>query len=131
MHTYPVLSAGGAPIRAFEIDPPYITTRAITRLLAATDGVSDIRRRSLARDIKIEFTFRSRPYVVWEQDGGDGRYWIGPDSEAAFGEDVLALRAAFERYRPPLLRALYGSFVTCWLFSRPPKKRHSHPANAG
>lgn len=123
MNTFPVLTTDSAHIRAFEIDHPYITTRTIARLLAGTEGVTDIRRRRVARDVKIEFTFRSLPYVVWEPHGADGRYWIGPDAEASFGADVSALRATFERYRPPVLRMLYGTLLTSWLFNRPFKKR--------
>jgi hypothetical protein len=125
MNTFPILTADFAHIQAFEIEHQYITTRALARLLAATDGVSDIHRRNASRDVKIVFHFRAQPYVVWEPHERDGRYRIAPDCEAAFGDDVAALRAAFERYRPPLLRALYGSFVTSWLFTRPFKKRHS------
>jgi hypothetical protein len=135
MHTYPILTAGDARIRAFEIEHAYVTTRAITRLLAKVDGVTGIRRRSLSRDVKVEFFFRSRPYVVWEPHGVDGRYWIGPDAEAAFGDEVDALRTVFEQYRPPLWRALYGGFVTSRLFTHPFRKHHhsrrSRPVRAG
>jgi hypothetical protein len=125
MNTFPILTTDCAHIQGFEIEHQYITTRALARLLAATDGVSDIHRRSASRDVKIVFKFRAQPYAVWEPHEREGRYRIAPDCEAALGDDVATLRAAFERYRPPLLRALYGSFVTSRLFTRPFKKRHS------
>lgn len=127
MNTFPILAVDCADITAFEIEHPYIALGALARLLAATDGVSDIHRRNAAGDVKMVFTFRSHPYVVWEPHGRYGRYRIAPDTEAAFGEDVAALRTTFERYRPPLLRMLYGSFSTSWLFTRPFKKRNSRP----
>ncbi len=123
MNTFPVLGMDSAQIHAFEIEHPYITTHAIAQLLAETEGVTDIRCRKLERDIKIEFTYRSLPYVVWEPYGREGRYWIGPDAEAPLGADVAALRTTFERYRPSLLRMLYGSFLLSWLFTRPFKRR--------
>lgn len=122
MNTFPILTADRATIRAFEIEYPYITTRALARLLAATEGVSDIHRRRLSGDVKLVFKFHAQPYVVWEPRDGDGRYRIAPENEEAFGAEVSTLRATFERYRPPILRALYGSFVTSWLFTHRSKK---------
>lgn len=127
MNTFPILTMDCADITAFEIEHPYIALDALAKLLAATEGVSDIHRRNARRDVKIVFRFRSHPFVVWEPHGRYGRYRIAPEDEAAFGADVAALRAAFERYRPPLLRMLYGSFSTSWLFTRPFKRRNSRP----
>ncbi|GAB2838728.1 hypothetical protein GCM10027277_02040 [Pseudoduganella ginsengisoli] len=125
MNTFPILNSDCAHILAFEIEHPYITMHAITRLLATTEGVTDVRLRRLERDFKIEFKFRSLPYVVWEPHGADGRYWIGPDAETPRGADVAALRTTFERYRPSALRMLYGSLVSSLQFTGLSKKRHN------
>lgn len=122
MNTFPILTADCAQIRAFEIEYPYITTRALARLLAATDGVSDLHRRWQSGDVKFVFSFHAQPYVVWAPVDREGRYRIAPDSESSFS-DVAALRSVFERYRPPMLRALYGSLVTSRLFARAARKR--------
>lgn len=124
MDTFPVLTADSAQIRAFEIEHPYITANAMARLLAATDGVSDIHRRRPTGDVRIVFQFHAQPYLVWVPQERDGRYRIAPESDgASFGADVATLRAVFERYRPPMLRALYASLVTSRLFKDPFKKR--------
>jgi hypothetical protein len=135
MNTFPVLAADSVQISAFEIEHPYITTRAMARLLAATDGVTDIHRRRLSRDVRIVFQFHQQPYAVWVPMDRDGRYRIAPDcDDASFGTDITTLRTAFERYRPPMLRALFASLVTSRLFTRPFKKRQSrrsHTLRAG
>lgn len=133
MNTFPILTADCAHIRAFEIEYPYITTRALARLLAATDGVSNLHRRRQSSDVKFVFSFHAQPYVVWTPHGREGRYRIAPDSDTSFS-DVATLRAVFERYRPPMLRALYGSLVTSRWFTRAAKKRagrRTHTLRAG
>lgn len=125
METYPILTAGGSLMRAFELEHAYITPHAIARLLTATDGVSHVHRRRLARDVRLEFSYHEHPFVVWEPHGDAGRYWIGCETADGFGEEVAALKTAFDGYRPPLLRALYGNLMTSWIFTHPFKKRHS------
>jgi len=134
MNTFPVLTADSPQIRAFEIEHSYITPDAMARLLAATDGVSDLYQRRPTGDVRIVFQFHAHPYIVWVPQDRDGRYRIAPDSDdASFNTDVATLRAVFERYRPPMLRALYASLVTSRLFKHPVKKNqdrrpHTQPA---
>lgn len=122
MNTFPILTTDSAHIKAFEIEHLYITTDALARLLAATDGVSDLYRRRPSSDVKIVFNFHAQPFLVWEPRDRAGRYRIAPDSDASFS-DVATLRLVFERYRPPMLRALYGSLMTSKLFNRAGKKQ--------
>jgi hypothetical protein len=100
MKTYPI----GPPdaLRAFEIENVYVTRRGIARFLAREPGISGIRLRGRifsADDIRLEFKYVGRHYVVWEPYGDNSRYWIGPEDDQDRG-DVIEVRGMFERYRP-------------------------------
>ncbi|SFV05115.1 hypothetical protein [Pseudoduganella namucuonensis] len=128
MQTFPITTAGGTLIRAFELEHAYITIHDIATVLTSTEGVSHVRRRRRARDIRLEFSYHDRPFVVWEPHGDIGRFWIGPENADGFGDEVMTLKTRFDAFRPRLPRLLYGHLMTSWIFTHPFKKRHSRRA---
>lgn len=115
MNTYPIKDDRPGHCWAFEIDNLYITVHPVARVLGAVPSVSDIRIPKLFRgkdDIRIQFKYKDREYVVWEPWGDSNRYWIGPDDEQDKSVDLSDLRAAFERHTPPSLLTLLHSIVT-------------------
>jgi hypothetical protein len=100
---------------AFEIENVYASPRAIARVLGGVEEVSEVSWRSRLRssnDVRVEFKYQDRDYVVWEPFGDNNRYWIGPRNPAESAADIAKLEDAFKRYRPPLLRAVLGDLFT-------------------
>lgn len=113
MKTYDALERNGN-IEGFEIESSYIGVNQAASVLKQIAGVSDVRvRKTLSefRDVHIRFKFCNLECVLWEPFGDNSRYWIGPERPG--GEtDFSALRAGFERYRPSILRRLFGDLAT-------------------
>lgn len=111
MKTYPILAKDGGRAFAFEVENIYVSPAVAARIVTAVDGVADVAQRkafSKSSDVHVEFKYRGQPYIVWEPYGDSSRYWVGPKEEANEVGDITALEAAFQRYRPPLHRALIG-----------------------
>ena len=121
MKTHPVTTTDGSRAFAFEVENAYIAPAAAASLLAEVDGVTDVRVRRLlskSSDIHVEFRYRGKPYIVWEPFGDHSRYWIGPKDEGSGVGEISKLEAAFERYRPPLHRVLFGDLVSLRFITR-------------
>lgn len=108
----------------FEIENIYIAPATVAKVLTAVDGVRDVEVRKIfskSKDIRVQFRYLGRPYIVWEPYGDNSRYWIGPEDMLS-GTDVVAalddpndickLEDAFKRYRPPFHRTLIGNLLT-------------------
>jgi hypothetical protein len=106
---------------AFEIEGAYVGPRVIARLLKDVEGVTDVRVRkvfSSSIDVHVRFRYLDTAYVVWEPHGDYSRYWIGPEDSQVGGGDISCPQAAFERYRPPVHRRVFGDLLTGRLFKR-------------
>lgn len=104
--------SGKAPI-AFEIDNAYIGLRAIRKLLASINDVTDIRPRRLFSSwdqVHIRFKFKGYNYFVVEPFGDNSRYWVGPESENHAGIDEI--RRAFIEYKPNIVRNILGDIIS-------------------
>jgi hypothetical protein len=120
MRTFPAARKQAHPL-AFEIENVYASPRAIARVLTGVDGVSDVNlggRFGSSNDIRVQFKYRDRDYVVWEPYGDNSRYWIGPKNLDDASVDIAQLEDAFKRYRPPFYRAFLGDLVTLRLLKR-------------
>jgi hypothetical protein len=114
MRTYPIVNADGSRILAFEIENAYVSRGTIAGILKQVDGVENVRRPRFVKshDVRIEFSYQGREYVVWEPYGDNSRYWIGLKESEAGDANVLMLEAAFKRYRPPLYRQIIGDILS-------------------
>ena len=124
MKTYPIFRKDGIREPIFEIESIYIASGALVRLLAGVEGVTEVRLRKIfskPRDIRVEFKYLGRSYIVWEPFGDNSRFWIGPADmvsgadpvpELGSPSDILMLEDAFKRYSPPLHRAIFGDVLT-------------------
>jgi hypothetical protein len=120
MRIFPVLRDDGIAI-AFEIEHIYASRRVISRLLTHADGVSEVKYRAsfvASSDVRIDFKYLDRDYVVWEPFGDNSRYWIGPGNLEDGVADVEALADVFKRYQPPFYRSLLGNVLSLQLFGR-------------
>lgn len=124
MKTYPIFKKNGIREPIFEIDKIYISPAALFRLLTLVEGVTEVRPRKIFSkpgDIRLEFRYLGRPYIVWEPFGDNSRFWIGPADMLSGAHpvpqldspnDIFVLEDAFKRYRPPLHRAILGEVLT-------------------
>jgi len=124
MKTYPLFKKNGIREPIFEIDKIYIAPAALFRLLVTVEGVTEVRPRKIflkPSDIRVEFRYLQRPYIVWEPFGDNSRFWIGPADMVSGAQpvpqldspnDIFVLEDTFKRYRPPLHRAILGDVVT-------------------
>lgn len=114
MRTFPITNENGQCF-AFEVENAYIGPRRIAKLLADLAGTSDFRSVGLITakdDVRLRFKYNNHDFLVWEPFGDNSRFWIGPAEEQHTAIDVSELRAAFERYRPPILTKLVGDLVS-------------------
>lgn len=122
MDTYPIVDPKkGARPFAFEIENAYVSRRTVARLLRELDGVTDVGlggRFGSSNDVRVEFKYRNRDYVVLEPFGDNSRYWIGPKDAAESGADIGEVESLFKSYRPPFHRALIGDIVSFRLLRR-------------
>lgn len=121
MKTFPVAAETDERVVAFEIDSVYVSRRTIAKLLKQIEGVADIRlggRFGSSNDIRVEFKYLDRDYIVWEPFGDNSRYWVGPRDLRERVTHIDELQAAFGRYKPPFHRALLGDLLTLRLFQR-------------
>lgn len=126
MKTYPIIQRGSDPF-AFEIDHVCLSRRMIARLLEKIEGVTEVHlggRFGSPDDVRIEFKFQGRDYIVMEPFGDNSRYWIGPkgdQDDTSAAANIGKIRDAFEGYKPPLPVKLLGDLVSLnfkGLFSR-------------
>lgn len=121
MEIFPVASETGDHAVAFEIENAYVSSRTIMRLLKQEKGVTDVHlggHFGSSNDIRIEFKYFGRDYIVWEPFGDNSRYWVGPKNTEEGVVDAGGLESVFERYKPPFHRALLGDLLTLRLFKR-------------
>lgn len=115
MKTFPLVSEPDGRLRAFEVENAYIGPSAVAQVLRGTEGVTEVEpRRIFSRDceVHVKFKYRSHPCIVWEPYGDNSRYWIGPESEDSYTEDMAPVEKSFANYRPPLHRTLVGDLLT-------------------
>jgi hypothetical protein len=115
MKTFPSIREPDGCLRAFEIENAYIGPSDVAGLLRRIDGVTDVARRppfSRESEVHVRFNYKGHPCMVWEPYGDNSRYWIGPESDAVFDEDMAQVEIAFAAYRPPLHRAVVGRLLT-------------------
>jgi len=120
METFPVSKEGGRQT-AFQIDNVYVSRRAVARLLGKLSGVTDVHPRGRfgsSDEVRVEFKYLGRDYLVWEPFGDNSRYWIGPKNPENGAVDIAGLESAFKQYRAPFHRALLGDLLTLRLFKR-------------
>ena len=122
MKTYPLINKkkGDGPF-AFEIENAYVGRGTIARLLAEVEGVTDVYLRGRfgsSDDIRVEFKYLNRDYVVLEPYGDNSRYWIGPKDSTASADDIDNVENAFKHHRPPFHREIIGDILTLRLFKR-------------
>lgn len=122
MDTYPIVDPkkGASPF-AFEIENAYVSRRTVARLLRKLDGVADVGlggRFGSSNDVRVEFKYRNRDYVVLEPFGDNSRYWIGPKDSAESAGDIGQVESLFKRYRPPFYRALIGDVLSLRVLKR-------------
>jgi hypothetical protein len=120
MRTYPSIDEGRGYMVAFEIEMVYTSLRSIAGVLSGIAEVTNVRVRRIfesSGDIRIWFRYQRIECVVLEPFGDNSRYWIGPkNSKDAF--DIRNVEEAFEKYRPTLLREVFGSILTLRLPKR-------------
>ena len=119
MTTYPIRDTAIGQTFAFEIENVYISLSTIGRILTHSKGVSGVRKKPwipLLTDVRVEFRYHGREYMVWEPYGDNSRYWIGPSDDDAPRSDISPLEDEFKRHRPSFPRRLVGDLVSCaWL----------------
>ena len=98
---------------AFEVENAYASPRTIAHLLSGLSGVSGVNLGAgLAKDVRVEFKYQDREYIVWEPFGDNSRYWIGPKNLEESAPSIAQLEDAFRRYQPPWYRAVWGDLLT-------------------
>jgi hypothetical protein len=122
MNTYPIVDPkqGECPF-AFEIENAYVSRRTVARLLGELDGVTEVGlggRFGSSNDVRVEFKYGNRDYVVLEPFGDNSRYWIGPKNSAENTGDISEVENVFKRYQPPLHRTLIGDILTLRVLKR-------------
>lgn len=120
METFPVLTKEGARSPAFEIETAYFAVSTIAQLVRQVEGVTEVRTvatASTSDDIRVEFSYLGRPYIVWEPYGDSSRFWIGPKDGVEAGGDSTAIEQAFLCYQPPLYRKIIGDVLTLRFFT--------------
>lgn len=98
---------------AFEIENAYIRPQKIAKLLESIAGVSDIhqgKKFNLPADVRVEFKYQGKDFIVWEPYGDNSRYWIGSESEDDI--DIRPLAAIFDEYQPPKIIKIFGDLIT-------------------
>ena len=118
MNIFPISKDGELAI-AFELENIYISRKSIAKILKRIDGVADVHLRGhlgSSDEIRIEFKYMGRDFIVWEPYGDNSRYWVGPKNIEQAGLETTDLQAAFIQYKPPLYRALLGDLLTFRLF---------------
>ena len=121
MKTYPLLDKLHGHMYAFEIENLYIGKREIVRVLGEINGVSNVQARRMfshSSDVRAEFKYQDKDYVVIEPFGDSSRYWVGPRNEEDAKIDIQKIENTFKQHRPPFLRELLGDILSLRIFSR-------------
>lgn len=115
MKTFPIPDPMPGHCWAFEIQNIYISAWKLGRVLPDIGGVKDFQVPRLFKsrdDIRARFKFGGRDFVVWEPWGDSSRYWIGPQDVDDKSVDISSVRAAVEKYHPPLLIKVIGDIIS-------------------
>ncbi|WP_157006583.1 hypothetical protein [Luteibacter yeojuensis] len=103
MEIFPFLTAeAGAP--AFKIENVYISRRAIGRIPRTVQGITDVKLRGRfgsTDDVRVEFKYHGRVYIVLEPYGDNSEYWICRENPGEGWHDITELSNAFLHYQPP------------------------------
>lgn len=121
MKTFPAVTSPDGRLIAFEVENAYVGPSTVAQLLRLVEGVSDVvRRRPFSRssDVHVRFKHGGHPCIVWEPYGDNSRYWVGPESPETFPEDMRDVEGAFERYSPPMHRAMIGGLLSLRFLKR-------------
>lgn len=106
---------------AFEVENVYVSRKSLVEILRQAKGVTNIELRgrfSSSDDIRVEFKYHDRNYIVMEPFGDNSRYWIGPKNPRESVPDITDLENSFKRYEPPFHRAVLGDLLTLRMFKR-------------
>lgn len=120
METFVAAKDGTCPI-AFEIENIYVSRQTVARLLAKVNGVTGVHLRGRfgsSDDIRVEFKYLDRDYIVWESYGDNSRYWIGPKNPDENAGDIGNAENAFKLHHPPFYRQIIGDILSLRLFKR-------------
>jgi hypothetical protein len=66
-------------------------------------------------DARIEFKCQGHDFIVMEPFGDNSRYWIGRKGgkdDPAAAANIGRIKAAFERYKPPLPAKIFGDLAS-------------------
>jgi len=111
--TYPIKDDNGHPF-AVEVDMVYCGLRNLMRVIASSEGVSDVKVRppfSGRGDMRATFRYHGDDFAVTEPFGDNSRYWIGPVNEGA-SRDVSAIERRLKEFHPSTLRRIIGGLIT-------------------
>lgn len=121
MKTFPALTSLDGRLIAFEIENAYVSASTVAQLLRQVNGVSDVEPRrpfSGSSDVHVRFKHHGHACLVWEPFGDNSRYWVGPESPDDFPEDISDVKGNFDRYSPPMYRAMIGGLLSLRLLKR-------------
>lgn len=109
MRTHPNYSEDGE-LMSFEISTLVAASRALPRILAAVEGVTEIARPRGGgphRDVRCEFLLEGIEFQIIEPFGDNSRYLVGPkDPNRRASELVRRLERAFSEHHSMLGNAL-------------------------
>lgn len=115
MNTFPLAVGQDGHPKAFEVENVYVSPSTVAQILERTEGVTDVEQRRLfagESEVHVKFKYQGYTCIVWEPYGDNSRYWIGPESTAAFEGNMDQVEAAFRKYQPPLLRSIIGDLLS-------------------
>jgi hypothetical protein len=103
MKTYPVLSDKG-DFLGFEIDNTLIRVSTIVKLLQKNLKIQNIQKQKFfdSSEVRINFIYKNKDYIVWEPFGDNSRYWIGlVDGEKLENnlEDLKDIEKVFKKHK--------------------------------
>jgi hypothetical protein len=111
MKTYPIYGENGL-CTAFELGSVYVSPGKIASLLESVPGVTQINRKSLRGDVRVEFKYSNNDFVTVEPFGDNSRYWIGPIEFEKSQIDVNVIKAVFDNYVPPFWLRVIGGIIS-------------------
>ena len=114
METFPIFDKDKGFPFAFEIENAFISAVWACKVLSKIPSVTVVRANGfpMFEEIRAEFLFREKPYVISEPFGDNSRYWIGPKDPSLVHDDVTDLEQAFRSYRVTLFEWLIGNLLT-------------------
>src|SRR2546430_1616831 len=101
MKIYDLKNASGQ-VFAFEIANLLISRRSACGVVRAIPGATIIKQAPFrlfkGEDVFCEFVLDGQRFKIWEPNGDNSRYWVGPVPPGSC-EQVTVVREAFSRFR--------------------------------